>query len=31
MIIEAHGGRIWLEDAGENGSDFRFTIPLRSA
>lgn len=27
-IIEAHGGRIWLEDSTKNGSEFRFSIPL---
>ena len=27
-IVEAHGGRIWLEDSTNNGSEFRFSIPL---
>jgi two-component system sensor kinase FixL len=28
-IVEAHGGRMWLEDSGDvGGADFRFTIPL---
>ena len=27
-IIEAHGGRIWLEDSTKTGSEFRFSIPL---
>lgn len=27
-IIEAHGGRIWLEDSSKTGSEFRFSIPL---
>jgi two-component system, OmpR family, sensor histidine kinase KdpD len=27
-LIEAHGGRIWVEDNGGTGSVFRFMIPL---
>ncbi|THD56544.1 PAS domain-containing sensor histidine kinase [Phenylobacterium sp.] len=27
-IVEAHGGRMWLEDSEGPGADFRFTIPL---
>ena len=26
-IIEAHGGRIWVEPAEGGGSAFRFTLP----
>ena len=26
-IIEAHGGRIWVEAADGGGSAFRFTLP----
>ena len=28
-IIEAHGGRIWVEPADGGGSAFRFTLPRR--
>jgi two-component system sensor kinase FixL len=27
-IVEAHGGRMWLEGPPGSGADFRFTIPL---
>jgi two-component system, LuxR family, sensor kinase FixL len=26
-IVESHGGRIWLEDSGSDGTEFRFTLP----
>ena len=29
-IVEAHGGRIWIETNGEPGATFRFTLPLNS-
>jgi len=26
-IVEAHGGRMWLEESRDGGADFRFTVP----
>ncbi len=28
MAVEAHGGKIWVQDAPGGGADFRFTLPL---
>jgi two-component system sensor kinase FixL len=30
-IIEAHGGRLWMEPNPEGGSVFRFTVPTAGA
>jgi two-component system sensor histidine kinase KdpD len=27
-LVEAHGGRIWVEEAATGGAMFRFTLPL---
>ncbi|MBT5535513.1 HAMP domain-containing protein, partial [Candidatus Poribacteria bacterium] len=27
-IVDAHGGRIWVDDGSGSGSDFRFVLPL---
>jgi two-component system sensor kinase FixL len=30
LVIDAHGGRIWVDNESNSGSTFHFTLPVQS-